>query len=187
MLKIITKSSKYNKAPYWLVIWLTYSLLVMSSLNHTFAATQDFSIKTLAGDTFSLSSYKNKKPVYLFFWATWCPICKKEIPRVNALHQEFGDQIKVLAINVGYDDSLANIKQYQQQYPTLFPIAFDENSIISSSYGVIGTPTQIVIDIDGELRYQGNRFPPGLENLLPILNTPKEAKAPSKIEAASTN
>ena len=156
-----------------LLIWLIFSIVFFTTHSYAEEAPEDFTITTLDGHNFSLTEYQNKKPVFLFFWATWCPICKKEIPRIKALHEEFGDEIEILAINVGYNDSLANIKQYQQQYQVQFPIAFDEHSEISQNYGVIGTPTQVVIDIDGDLRYHGNQFPAGLESLLHVLSTPK--------------
>ena len=154
-----------------LVVWLCFAILFLSTYSYAAEAPKGFSINTLDGQEFSLSSYQHKKPVFLFFWATWCPICKKEIPRIKALHKEFGDQIEVLAINVGYNDSLENIRQYQRTYNTNFPIAYDEHSHLSESFGVFGTPTQIVIDIDGKLRYQGNEFPEGLENALQMLST----------------
>lgn len=132
----------------------------------------DFSITTMAGDNFTLSNFKQKKPVYLFFWATWCPICKKEIPRVKALHEKFGNQIEVLAINVGMNDSLDNIIAYQSTYQINYPIAFDENSAIANKYNVFGTPTQVVIDIDGNLRYQGHSYPVGLESFIKQLSIP---------------
>ena len=29
------------------------------------------------------------KVVFIVFWSTWCPSCKKEIPRLNKLYEEF--------------------------------------------------------------------------------------------------
>lgn len=154
-----------------IIVWLCFAIVFLSTYGYAAEAPKDFSINTIDGKEFTLSAYKSEKPVYLFFWATWCPICKKEIPRIKALHSEFGDQIEILAINVGYNDSLENIYQYQRTYDTNFPIAYDERSSISESFGVFGTPTQIVIDIDGNLRYQGNVFPEGLESALTMLST----------------
>ena len=159
-----------------LAVWLSFAIVFLNSYSYASQVPEDFSIITLDGKAFTLSSYQQKKPVFLFFWATWCPICKKEIPRIKALHHEYGDQIEILAINVGYNDSLENIYNYQQRYNTNFPIAYDKHSDISQNYGVFGTPMQVVIDIDGKLRYQGHQFPEGLENVLPMLSTSEAHK-----------
>lgn len=121
-----------------------------------------FTLTTLDGKSFSLAEFSGKKPVFLFFWATWCPICKKEIPRIKALHANFGNDIEILAINTGFNDSIENTHHYQTRHNIPYAIAFDLHSEISKRYGVYGTPTQIVIDIDGKIRYQGHHFPPGL-------------------------
>lgn len=133
----------------------------------------DFSTVTLSGDTFTLANFRGNKPVYLFFWATWCPICQREIPRLKAFHQEFSEQIEILAINVGINDNINNVEQYQQKYNLPYALAFDDNSRISELFGVFGTPTQVIIDIDGHIRYQGHQFPHGLEKMLATLATAK--------------
>ena len=46
----------------------------------------DFELKTLAGETAKLSSFKGKK-VMLNFWATWCPPCKAEMPAMQKFYE----------------------------------------------------------------------------------------------------
>ena len=172
-LNVITKALAWVK-------YLQASLLVVSITLLSFSSSaepaKDFTITTIDNRTFSLSSYEQHKPVYLFFWATWCPICKKEIPKVKALHEAYGNQIEILAINVGLNDSLANVEHYIKEYDIKYPIAFDTNSVISEQFGVFGTPTQVVIDIDGEIRYQGHQYPMGLEGFISQLSISKQAK-----------
>ena len=119
----------------------------------------DFSATTLEGKTVSLSDYLGKKPAYLIFWATWCPNCLKEIPEINALHKKFGDRLAILAINVGINDSAEAARNYQKKHNLQYPVVFDNGSSITSSYGVVGTPTQILIGTDGVIRYRGSKTP----------------------------
>jgi len=119
----------------------------------------DFSATTLEGKEVSLGNYLGKKPVYLIFWATWCPNCLKEIPGINALHKKFGDRLAILAINVGINDSADAAREYQKKHNMQYPVVFDDGNTISSSYGIVGTPTQILIGTDGVIRYRGSKTP----------------------------
>jgi len=119
----------------------------------------DFSATTLDGRVVALDDYLGKKPVHLVFWATWCPNCLKEIPGIEALHTKFGDRLAILAINVGINDSADAAREYQKKHDMTYPVEFDDGSTISSAYGIIGTPTQILIDADGIIRYRGVKTP----------------------------
>ena len=39
----------------------------------------DFKLKDLDQITVELASFKNKEPVVVFFWTTWCPYCQKAL------------------------------------------------------------------------------------------------------------
>jgi peroxiredoxin len=130
------------------------------------AQAPDFKLQTLSGQQFQLSDYQGKKPVYLVFWATWCPICKAEIPNFKKLHAQLGDKVEILAINVGFQDTLEKAKSYTIEQELPYSVAFDENTVITKNYGVIGTPWQVVIDINGKVRYFSNHTPENFESHL---------------------
>jgi len=130
----------------------------------------DFELQTMEGDSFKLSDHIGKKPVYLVFWATWCPICKAEIPNVKTIHQQLSDRITILAINVGQEDSVNKIKKYREDNQLPYQLAFDEGSKISRRYGVIGTPWQVIIDVNGKIQYRSSRTPINMEQHLDKLN-----------------
>lgn len=122
----------------------------------------DFTIKTLNGKSYTLSTSIGKKPVYLVFWATWCNICRAEIPHIKALYEQHSNEINIVAINVGQDDSLEKIIQYRQEHQLPYTLAFDEDSKISRQYNVVGTPWQVIIDINGIVRYRSHKTPENL-------------------------
>ncbi len=130
----------------------------------------DFNVTTLQGERFTLSDYQGHKPVYLIFWATWCPICKKEIPHFKQINNTLADDIKILAINVGMDQSLEEVMDYKNQHNINYPVAFDYGSVISKTYGVIGTPWQVIIDINGVVRYRSSQTPENLQQHLKALS-----------------
>ncbi|MEH6344190.1 MAG: TlpA disulfide reductase family protein [Bermanella sp.] len=131
----------------------------------------DFELKTLKGDTFKLASYRGRKPVYLVFWATWCPICRREIPNLKTIYQELGQDIEMLAINVAMDEALSDVMTYRESHQIPYPLAFDEGSVISRMYGVIGTPWQVMIDINGVVRFRSNKTPENLSQHIQRLST----------------
>ena len=76
----------------------------------------DFTLKSLEGEEFKLSSFRGKNPVYLVFWATWCPYCVKEIPRLKELYAKLAPKgLKILAINIGYNDPLLRVQTFSEE------------------------------------------------------------------------
>ena len=60
----------------------------------------DFAFTDLAtGKVMNLSDLRDK-PVYLNFWATWCPPCVKELPHIQAKYEQYKDKIHFLAISL---------------------------------------------------------------------------------------
>jgi len=126
----------------------------------------NFSLLTLDGNKFDLAKYRGGKPVHLIFWATWCPACKYEIPDIQKVFYKHGDKIAILAINVSVRDSAEKVHRYVHQYNIPYPVAFDDGAKVTRLYGVMGTPTQIIIDAQGVVRYRGSATPVNLSGYL---------------------
>jgi peroxiredoxin len=140
---------------------LTVSALLLSTAIQSSAAplavgdkAPDFEVTTLTGNTFKLSDYEGHKPVYLKFWATWCSYCKVEMPHLQSIYKQYGDDIEVLAVNVGINDSVANIEQFFNQGGFNLPVAIDQQGDLVSDYGIVGTPHHVLIDKDGKIVYR---------------------------------
>ncbi len=118
-----------------------------------------FSLATLDGQMVRLTDYLGKKPLYLIFWATWCPICLKEIPEINGLQERFADRLAVLAINVGINDSVEAARSYREEHGMRYPVLFDSGGRVSAAYRIVGTPTQLLIGADGVVRYRSAETP----------------------------
>ena len=56
--------------------------------------------QTLAGKAVSLSEMSQEKPLLIYFWATWCGVCKFTTPSVNQLVQE-GENALTVALRSG--------------------------------------------------------------------------------------
>lgn len=71
----------------------------------------DFTLTDQYGKKHKLSDYKGKV-VFLNFWATWCPPCKKEMPDIEELYNKYNlnrDEVVFLGV--------ANPKS--EEYPTI--------------------------------------------------------------------
>jgi thiol-disulfide isomerase/thioredoxin len=103
-----------------------------------------------------LTPYRGTPPValagkhetLLFFWATWCGICKTALPELEKVRAERG--LTVVAIT---DEEPQQLDTFFQSYHGPFPpiVAIDENRRSFLDYGVSGTPTFVLIDGEGRV------------------------------------
>ena len=105
--------------------------------------------KTASGDSLSLASRRGK-PVYLNFFATWCPPCNEEAPDVNALQKQYAaNGLQTVGV-----DELENSKKAQQfvkKYGLVYPAVVDDGTL-QSQYSVNGLPVHVFIDRKGIVR-----------------------------------
>jgi cytochrome c biogenesis protein CcmG/thiol:disulfide interchange protein DsbE len=89
------------------------------------------------------------KPRLLFFWATWCAICKSAVPELLAF--EGAGKGQVVAIT---DETAAELDPFFAARTEPFPalVASDENRRAFLDYGVSGTPTFVLVDGAGVVR-----------------------------------
>ena len=118
------------------------------------AAAPDFRLVDMDGEAHVLSDYRGKV-VMLNFWATWCPPCRREMPSMEALYQEFREAgFTVLAVNEWEDPDIVFPWMGQLTRFPDFPILFDKEGVIAEAYGVKGLPTTVLIDRQGRVVYR---------------------------------
>ncbi len=100
--------------------------------------------------TLDIQSYLGKV-VYLDFWATWCPPCKKSMPFLNALRNEFKDQgFEIIAISV--DEEPGDAEKFLKQYPVDYIVALEPSGACPEKYAVRAMPSSYFIDRKGVIR-----------------------------------
>ena len=108
-----------------------------------------FSLPTHAG-TLTLDDLKGKV-VYLDFWASWCPPCRKSFPWMNDMERRYSRQgLAVVAVNLDKDRALAD--KFLNEVPARFTVAFDPEGTVANSYHVPGMPSSFIIDRNGRIQ-----------------------------------
>ena len=128
------------------IIFLMISLISFSNS----AKAPDFNLKDQYGVVHSLENYKGKV-IFLNFWATWCPPCKKEMPDIENIYKEYGENKKDVVI-LGVNSEKENeVKKFLKDKGYTFPIVIDENSEVMRKYFIQAFPTSFVIDKEGNV------------------------------------
>ena len=110
----------------------------------------DFTLQDSDGNSYSLSSYKEKNPVIIYFYPkAGTPGCTKQACGIRDSFSKFKENdIVVLGISV---DSKESIKEFIKDNNLNFPLLSDENKEVSKAYGVlnnIGVDSRITFIVD---------------------------------------
>ena len=106
----------------------------------------DFETEYLNGTKVSLHELRGK-PVILNFWASWCPPCVKEMPRLEEFHQKYKNDILIIGINLGEKNK--TIENFLRRVNVTFPIVKDKDKSIEKSYNILIRPSTFFIDKNG--------------------------------------
>ena len=118
----------------------------------------NFQLKDLAGNTVTLSEYKGKQDVLLFFWTTWCPYCRKGLKVLNGKHAQLSkDGVEILAIDVS--EPADKVASFVKNSPLTFKTLLDLDADVAMTYKLLGFPTYIIVDKEGYIRFTGFSFP----------------------------
>ena len=76
------------------------------------------------------------------------------MPHLQSIYNKYGDDVEVLAVNVGINDSVANIQRFFNRGGFNLPTVIDRQGDLTSRYGIVGTPHHMLIDKEGEIAYR---------------------------------
>jgi thiol-disulfide isomerase/thioredoxin len=104
----------------------------------------------LDGRPLSLAALRGR-PVWINFWATWCPPCQRETPDLrDAYDAHNAEGLVLIAIDVQED--VESVRDYAARYELRYPIGLDTYAAIMRTYRVFGLPTHYFIDRQGVIR-----------------------------------
>ncbi|MEX2223914.1 MAG: TlpA disulfide reductase family protein [Candidatus Rokuibacteriota bacterium] len=109
-----------------------------------------FSLPKVDGGKMALGDHKGKV-VLVYFWATWCGYCRKELPVAieKVTRARKGQPFTVLAVSIEEPKDL--VAGYVKGAGVTSPVLLDGDGAVAREYRVRATPTAIVIGRDGRL------------------------------------
>jgi thiol-disulfide isomerase/thioredoxin len=114
----------------------------------------------LAGKAIDLQQSIGSRPVLLVFWASWCPTCKTEVPKINKLAEKYSGQgMDFIAVNVGYNDSVERARAFMEKTGMRYPAYFDGSGKVTEQYQLLGVPTILIADKHGVVRFRNFMTP----------------------------
>lgn len=93
-------------------------------------------------DNFEKEVLQSDKPVLVDFWASWCGPCRMFSPTIDAIAEEYPDEVKVGKLNVDDEGSIA-AKYNVASIPTI--ILFKNGEPVKRSVGAI--PKEAVVEM----------------------------------------
>jgi peroxiredoxin len=111
----------------------------------------DFTLTMIDGTAMRLSDFKGK-PVWINFWASWCPPCRKENPDIEELYNAHKDTDGLVLLAPAIGEGRDSVAGYMQRADLHYPVGVDSDTQIAANYRVLGIPTHIFVDREGIVR-----------------------------------
>ncbi len=112
----------------------------------------EFRLPDLNGRMTDLADFRGKF-VMVHFWATWCPPCVEELPKLARLAEALkGTDFVLLAVSVNEDGAPAVQEFLDQRGLTLPVVLLDPDRAVASRYGTFKFPETYLLDRDGIVR-----------------------------------
>jgi thiol-disulfide isomerase/thioredoxin len=129
--------------------------MVVSSVNESEAGKNQLEGKTSLlivdeeGEEYTLNDFEDK-PVFINYWATWCPPCRAEMPTLQKLYNKYEDQVHFLFVS---REPFATTTQYLTENEYSLPV-YQIKSRPSGSLKYQVLPTSLLISSDNQLVFK---------------------------------
>ncbi len=159
-----TPSTRYSNRPYayalvGVVLLIIFAWLNQNRIQPVTAGTvaPEFEVTDLAGGLARLSDHSGEV-VLVNIWATWCLPCRIEMPSMERLYLEIGeDGFEIMAVSIdaelGKFDLAGrpggNIQVFADSLGLTFPMLHDPSGGIERLYRTTGVPETFLIGKDG--------------------------------------
>jgi peroxiredoxin len=128
--------------------WLIGAYQTRRHLAQSEGSAPNFTLRDLDGKSVSLEQFRGRR-VLLHFWATWCGVCKLELPSLRSLHADL-DADEVLVSVVEDSDDVDAVRRFAKEHALEYPILLGEDGVIAQ-YRVSAYPTNYYLRKDGSI------------------------------------
>jgi peroxiredoxin len=144
---IVSLKKNLTDKAFWLLNLKKLALMLIVILVITQYQQRDMN----TGQAPNLSSINYRSgPTLVYFWGSWCPICRSTSPFVSTLSHDKQLNVISIALSSGSDEEIDNhLKEHHYRFKTIN----DDNGQISKVWGVAVTPSLFIVDTQGEIRF----------------------------------
>jgi peroxiredoxin len=137
------------------------SLGTLASSEKMEGKAMDFTLPSRAGENVRLNELTGDV-VLVNFWASWCGPCRKELPKLEEIHQKYKDMgVTILGINIDENKELS--QRLLKDITVNFPILYDHTNKVSEPYNIEAMPSTFIIDKSGNFRFKHLGYLDGYE------------------------
>lgn len=121
-----------------------------------------FTVKEISGGTFSMAKERGKV-VVVNFWATWCPPCRVEMPRLEKeIWNKYKGNPDFVMVAIARQQTDAKIAAFAKQHPEFtYPLAYDPQRAVYRKFAAAGIPRSYVVGRDGKIVFQSLGYEKG--------------------------
>lgn len=106
----------------------------------------NLSYQNSQGQITNIATASHDKPILVYFWGTWCHVCRTTSPNVQALHAD-GYEVLTVAVSSGNDDELLS---YMSEHGYDFTTINDTDGAIFGAWQGQVTPSFVIVS-DGKM------------------------------------
>jgi peroxiredoxin len=144
------------------------TLVLSAGAVHAGSPPPGFRLQDLDGNWVTLSEQLGEDVVYVTFWATWCVPCRREMPHLQKLYEEFGEEgFTIIGVNTDPPATTSKIKPFIKRYRITYPTVLDPNNNVLDKYNPTRElPYAVLIDRQGDVHQIFPGYRTGDEKLL---------------------
>jgi peroxiredoxin len=110
----------------------------------------DFMLSRFDGTQVRLSDYKGQ-PIWINFWASWCPPCRAEMPEMQQKYSSLKERgLVVLGVDVGEDENMVEEFVAERRFDWTFVL--DKEGSVADQYATRGLPYHVFVGRDGTIK-----------------------------------
>ena len=119
----------------------------------------DFTVTEAGGKSYRLSDLRGKV-VMLQFTASWCSVCRQEMPFIEKEIWIPGSKSGLAVVGIDRDEPLEKVLKFKKDIGVTYPLALDPNADIFGLYALkeAGVTRNVIIDRSGKIIFLTRLF-----------------------------
>lgn len=103
----------------------------------------------LGGGTLDTAEYAGR-PLWINFMATWCPPCRDELPMMEVMQEQLGEDLTIVLVDVGEDEAI--VADFIESLDVTMPVGIDEDGRVQETWGAWALPVHFWLDEEGVVK-----------------------------------